>query len=278
MNELYHYGIPRRSGRYPYGSGDRPYQSISRKEINRVLKGRKRGEIFRQSRIISKGTILYRTTSDPNEMNKGSTYVTYMQPDRDLYRGSYIKYKAKGAPVYEKTMELKEDLNVPSRDIVKETVSSVISENPKLLDITIEKYLGQIFGEDTISEYKKYVYSDGTTAWKTLLESSLETVKNRPLEDTFSSFVMTFGINEELKNKTINKLKKQGYNAMVDEAGVGAKSPEGIDPLIIFDYKKSVDLKDMREVTDKEAEKASKNYTKWQTKTKKRWLQNKKEW
>lgn len=27
MNELYHYGIPRRSGRYPYGSGDRPYQS-----------------------------------------------------------------------------------------------------------------------------------------------------------------------------------------------------------------------------------------------------------
>lgn len=26
-NELYHYGMPRRSGRYPYGSGDRPYQS-----------------------------------------------------------------------------------------------------------------------------------------------------------------------------------------------------------------------------------------------------------
>lgn len=25
-NELYHYGIPRRSGRYPYGSGDRPFQ------------------------------------------------------------------------------------------------------------------------------------------------------------------------------------------------------------------------------------------------------------
>lgn len=25
-NELYHYGMPRRSGRYPWGSGDRPYQ------------------------------------------------------------------------------------------------------------------------------------------------------------------------------------------------------------------------------------------------------------
>lgn len=26
-NEIYHYGIPRRSGRYPWGSGDRPFQS-----------------------------------------------------------------------------------------------------------------------------------------------------------------------------------------------------------------------------------------------------------
>lgn len=27
MNEIYHYGIKRRSGRYPWGSGDRPFQS-----------------------------------------------------------------------------------------------------------------------------------------------------------------------------------------------------------------------------------------------------------
>lgn len=34
-NELYHYGIPRKSGRYPWGSGDRPYQSL---EVNPGLK------------------------------------------------------------------------------------------------------------------------------------------------------------------------------------------------------------------------------------------------
>lgn len=27
-NELYHYGMPRRSGRYPWGSGKRPYQNM----------------------------------------------------------------------------------------------------------------------------------------------------------------------------------------------------------------------------------------------------------
>ena len=26
MDELYHYGVKRRSGRYPYGSGENPYQ------------------------------------------------------------------------------------------------------------------------------------------------------------------------------------------------------------------------------------------------------------
>lgn len=30
-NEIYHYGIKRRSGRYPWGSGDRPYQSTKSK-------------------------------------------------------------------------------------------------------------------------------------------------------------------------------------------------------------------------------------------------------
>ena len=29
MSELKHYGIPRRSGRYPWGSGENPYQSLS---------------------------------------------------------------------------------------------------------------------------------------------------------------------------------------------------------------------------------------------------------
>lgn len=30
-NELYHYGVPRKSGRYPYGSGQEPYQDDPKK-------------------------------------------------------------------------------------------------------------------------------------------------------------------------------------------------------------------------------------------------------
>lgn len=34
-NELYHYGMPKRSGRYPFGSGERPFQSLSKSTRNR---------------------------------------------------------------------------------------------------------------------------------------------------------------------------------------------------------------------------------------------------
>lgn len=29
METLMHYGVPRRSGRYPWGSGERPYQGLT---------------------------------------------------------------------------------------------------------------------------------------------------------------------------------------------------------------------------------------------------------
>lgn len=41
-NELYHYGMPRRSGRYKWGSGERPFQGLSQKMSERREKVRKK--------------------------------------------------------------------------------------------------------------------------------------------------------------------------------------------------------------------------------------------
>lgn len=41
-NEIYHYGIPRRSGRYPWGSGDRPYQSVNSSIQQRIAESKKK--------------------------------------------------------------------------------------------------------------------------------------------------------------------------------------------------------------------------------------------
>lgn len=33
--DLYHYGVKQRSGRYPYGSGERPFQGDPKKAVKR---------------------------------------------------------------------------------------------------------------------------------------------------------------------------------------------------------------------------------------------------
>lgn len=52
-DEIYHYGIKRRSGRYPYGSGDRPYQGEDvryiRDQINRERKSRKTESLSKEN-------------------------------------------------------------------------------------------------------------------------------------------------------------------------------------------------------------------------------------
>ena len=40
---LQHYGTPRHSGRYPWGSGKNPYQSLNRSFVNRDREYRKQG-------------------------------------------------------------------------------------------------------------------------------------------------------------------------------------------------------------------------------------------
>lgn len=68
MNELYHYGIKRRSGRYPYGSGDRPYQELKRS---------KKIEARKTKRIEKK----LRKDKNPEETNEAIKRVFEKNPD-----------------------------------------------------------------------------------------------------------------------------------------------------------------------------------------------------
>lgn len=45
-NEIYHYGMPERSGRYAWGSGDRPYQRLEKKASRMESRLRKRFDKF----------------------------------------------------------------------------------------------------------------------------------------------------------------------------------------------------------------------------------------
>ena len=55
---LMHYGMPRRSGRYPYGSGENPYQH-SGDFLSRVQELKKSGMIMRMQEIQGREALLF---------------------------------------------------------------------------------------------------------------------------------------------------------------------------------------------------------------------------
>lgn len=271
-DELYHYGMPRRSGRYPYGSGERPFQrEINRQEYHNALKGKERSIAFDKERTIKKGSNVYRTTSDQNENISGPTYVTYLDTDRDLYRGGYIKDRDSSSKVYEKEMVLLEDLRIPSKEHVKDIISKVATKNKKLIDEAVKSYLDILIPEgswDRIEfSYDGLTGEQSKAVWDRYVKTVLEQVKNKPLNESYMLFTVSLGKADKLKKAVINELEKEGYNAMTDEAGVrGLGMAEGIDPLIIFNADKMMKTEKISEVSKFEEKTAKRKYSNWRSK------------
>lgn len=72
-----------------------------------------RRDKYLKEHVIPKGTKMYRSTVDPNESTIGNKYVSYLPPDRDMYRGTYADQirsnygKDKETTLYENTYLLK---------------------------------------------------------------------------------------------------------------------------------------------------------------------------
>lgn len=110
---------------------------------------------------VKKGTKMYRVTPNPNEKEEGSTYVTYLRPDRDMYRGAFNKqggfqgYYGIGPddPMYESVYKAATDLKMPSYEEQKKIVNDVATRNDDELLRTLCKDLAK----DTMDGYKKIV-------------------------------------------------------------------------------------------------------------------------
>lgn len=247
---------------------------------------------------IPKGTIMYRTTANADETSSGTKYVTYLQPDRDLYRGGWANAirtnSGKGvvADVYEKQYTLKEDITVPSRKELQEVVSAV-SSDPKVRKDVIDSYsdilvktpwyqssisqqaYGKIFEreglsgasfEDQEKRYLSEVKKETSRQRKELADGLVAEWGDRTIDDVFRIATQSFGTSKLTKNRVIDELKKRGYNAMVDEASVGGKGGgrEGVDPLIVFDGGSSLSSEKTSRISASTERKATEEYAKWQ--------------
>lgn len=266
-NDILHYGMPRRSGRYPWGSGDRPYQSLEG-----ALKGKGRSEYFQSKRTIPKGTKMYRTSINPNETTKGQPiYVSYTDVDRDLYKGGYIRIRDKSSKTYEYEFELNNDLKLPSRDEYKYAIKEELTKNTNLLKESVDSYFNHMFPENSFERmditWNEELHAPDPKKWDKILKDSFEYLKDKPIEETWGMISCSLAGSNNLKTAIINNLKEKGFNAMVDEASVGGsgRANEGIDPLIVFDDS-VLKTNNVTMISGKNESKSKKEYQKWKKK------------
>ena len=96
MAELYHYGTKEHSGRYPFGSGERPYQRLqSSRGLNRIYKiSKKESKLSsKKQRNDEKIDKLYSKLNVPKSLRKEKEIA-------NLYRKALLyKEKARGAEI-----------------------------------------------------------------------------------------------------------------------------------------------------------------------------------
>ena len=100
------------------------------------------------------------------------------------------------------------------------------------------------------SGFEKRVAAKNTKKYKELFESG----RRKDLEAVYQDFSSFLLISDSNREKYFNTLKKEGYNAVMDQNDM--KNYGSVSPVIVFDAKKSLSVVRSTEITDKMADKA----------------------
>lgn len=297
-NSLSHHGIKGqkwgvRRFQNPDGSltdeGRKRYIKIMNKAVKKPQKLDRVKMGLTQKRTIPAGTTMYRTSATKNEQkNPGeSVYVTYLEPDRNLYRGGWVRETAGADVAYEKTYKLKTDLKIPSRETCTAEIEKLMKD-PKIRKEVFKSMIEIVYPNDSpnrwydmerefrdiddIFELSESEFKKVEKQWYTAKGKQIaDEYKNASLDQATYTVQASFGLAPKTREKLIEALKKQGYNAMADEASIGGrfgKRREGVDPLIVFD---SGDLAPVKEetITENKEVKSRRKYNDFSWKVKK---------
>lgn len=263
-----------KSTKYPSNKSDE-----AQKAIRNAENGIERGEWFRKPRTITKGTPIYRVeTSNKGNIRDGSTYVSYLDVDRNMYKGPnrhWIKENQGGngkTQIYENEYSLKEDLNIPSRKEVRDIQRKILEKNDTYKAAVGMAYLEKFTEWDTSDFSEQTQKAINYDLWSNKASELIRDKKYQKnfvdsLKKTENSYLSesvdwVMNLSEEYRNEVISELKKKGYNAMADEASIGmSDSRQGIDTLIIFNAKDTMDLKNSTKINEESGLFKKKNTT-----------------
>lgn len=268
--DLTHYGIiGQKWGVRRFQNKDGTYTKKGLARLEKELKGKELEQYG--SGTIPKGQTVHRTTANPNEPPDGMKYVSLLDSDRDTYKSGWIRKTANAETAYEDSYKTTEEIKYPSIAETKKVTESVMSD-AKLRVQAAKQYTDIMFRNSGYDLY--YDDKELQSMAKDTVKGLLESMKN----DSAVSWRVgsrTFGVNDTIKTRVASELKKKGYNAMIDAAGIGgyaeggtkqARNKEGALPLIVFDSGKSMSKTGSSEISRSEETKAGKRKEKWQQK------------
>ena len=273
--ELQHHGIiGQRWGVRRYQNLDGSWTAKGRerygKDVDKLANKVESRTFLTEERSIPAGTKMYRTSINPNENQNGPAYVTYLDPERNLYKGGWVRNTAGADKSYEYKFTLKKDLKIPSRETEVRVISDVINKdrNKTLGDIVMSRAL-VMYSTSSIKDLIKNYYDNDVVKF----EKEQVARYNRMNPDMLAYYAtQSFGLNTKLKDEVISRLSKMGYNAMPDEASIGGRYgqiKEGYDPLILFD-RSFLQVDSVDEISKREEKKALDATLKWREKAKKK--------
>lgn len=268
--DLTHYGIiGQKWGVRRFQNKDGTYTKKGLARLEKELKGKELEQYG--SGTIPKGQTVYRTTANPNEPPDGMKYVSLLDSDRDTYKSGWIRKTANAETAYEDIYKTTEEIKYPSIAETKKVTESVMSD-AKLRVQAAKQYTDIMFRNSGYDLY--YDDKELQSMAKDTVKGLLETMKNDPAASWRVSS-RTFGVNDTIKTRVASELKKKGYNAMIDAAGIGgyaeggtkqARNKEGALPLIVFDSGKSMSKTGSSQISRSEEDGAGKRKEKWQQK------------
>lgn len=247
---LIHYGIPGQKwgirrfqnedgtytdeGRYRR-KGEYRKQSLVKNQLGIDIKRSK----FRNTDIdrskethLKKGSNVYHVTPNKfKEFRKGQDlFVSATDRDRDLYKSMLTmqmrkKGIGKNSSINELTLKLNKDLNAPSNEIQKKIFNTVYLKNKKVFDEDIRK----------------------------------NTEKNsKNSKDPYDMFIKTLNKKHKSKDMFYSELRKNGYNAVLDQHDVSDSWMQASRPLILMDALNDIGDIKIRKITDKDIRKSLK--------------------